>query len=54
MLPALYALRAVLRAVGPILTTGGFIAGLLMLGMATGTIEPLALLEDLLRSLIGI
>jgi len=50
MIPLLYALRAA----GPVIVTGGFVAGALLLGTATGAIEPLALLEDLLRSLIGI
>jgi len=50
MIPALY----LIRAAGPVLVTGGFVAGLLLLGTATGAIEPLAIVEDLLRSLIGV
>ncbi|WP_165875183.1 hypothetical protein [Natrarchaeobius chitinivorans] len=49
-LPLLYALRAML----PVLVTIGFVGGLLMLAIGGGAIDPMQMLQDLLRSLIGL
>ncbi|AXR77695.1 hypothetical protein [Natrarchaeobaculum sulfurireducens] len=48
-LPVFYAIRAML----PVLVTVGFFGGLLMLAIGGGAIDPMQMLEDLLRSLIG-
>ena len=49
-LPVFYAIRAML----PVLVTVGFFGGLLMLAIGGGAIDPAQMLEDLLRSLIGL